>query len=386
MSARLLQPVPPSGIPGIVGESRAMREVFALVRTAAASDITVLIEGETGTGKELVARALATLGARRERPFVAINCGAVPESMLDAELFGHRRGAFTGADGDRRGLLESAHGGTVFLDEITSMTASFQARLLRVLENAEIRAVGCDRVRRVDLRFVAASNRRLEEAVHRGQFRADLFYRLSVFSIALPPLRERRDDIPLLIDAFLAAARCADGVSVTEVTAEALERLVRYDYPGNVRQLRNEIVRAAALAAGCERIAFAHLSPRLRGVSASGVPALWSERSTSSTPGTVCTDGSGSLDQLRSDALADVERHMIREALERQGYNLSRAAVALGVSRFGLRKRMRRLGLSVRRSLAVPSAPGAPGESVAVSGPSGFVAASGPGACLREAG
>jgi transcriptional regulator with GAF, ATPase, and Fis domain len=354
-------------IPGVVGVSRAMRRAAVLVRTAAASDITVLIEGETGTGKELVARAIALLGARRAQPFVAVNCGAVSESMLDAELFGHRHGAFTGATGDRRGLLESAHGGTVFLDEITSMSASFQARLLRVLENAEIRPVGCDRTRSVDLRVVAASNAPLVEAVRRGEFRADLFYRLRVFPIALPPLRERREDIPALIDLFLAAGRKPGCAAAPALSAEARVCLLRYDYPGNVRELKNEIARAAALAAGA-CIDLEHLSLEMRAAATRTAPPIAASRVVSlPSPAGAMPAGDrdvvpGALERQRVTALTEVERRLVLEALERHDYNVSRAATALALSRFGLRKRMRRLGLSVKRSLASVAVPAPLGE------------------------
>jgi len=325
-------------VPGIVGESRAMREMFALVRIAAASEIAVLIEGETGTGKELVARALAALGTRAGRPFIAINCGALPESMLDAELFGHRHGAFTGAIGDRRGLLEAAHGGTVFLDEITSMSPAFQARLLRVLESGEIRPVGSDRARSLDLRVVAASNLPLEHCVARGELRSDLYYRLNVFPIRLPPLRERREDIPLLALAFLDAARRTNRVTATAISTAALAQLASGDYPGNVRQLKNEITRAAVLAVGCARIGVEHLSCTPAGETPRRAPPI-------------------ALAERRREAIAELEREMIREALERHGYNLSRAAAALRVSRFGLHKRMRRLGLNLGRALVAEVGP-----------------------------
>jgi two-component system response regulator HupR/HoxA len=333
-----------AAIPEIVGTSPAMRQVCALVRAAAASEITVLVEGETGTGKELVARALADLGTRRERPFVAINCGALAESMLDAELFGHRHGAFTGAVGNRRGLLEAAQGGTLFLDEITSMSAAFQAKLLRVLENAEIRAVGSERVQRVDLRVVAASNQPLAASVAAGRFRADLFYRLRVFPIVLPPLRARREDVPLLIERFLAA-RCGGRAAAAAVAPAALQCLLRYHYPGNVRELRNEIARAAILAAD-GRIEVAHLSEHVRGAAGSMVEGHARDAGREG-------DADG-LDRRRRHALAEIDRRLIHEAIERHGYNLTRAAAALRLSRFGLRKRMHRLGVRVRRSVDVP--------------------------------
>jgi two-component system response regulator HupR/HoxA len=310
-----------------------MVEVARLVRAAAAADVTVLLEGETGTGKEVVARAIAELGGRCGRPFVAINCSALTEAMLDAELFGHRRGAFTGAAGERPGLFAAAHGGTVFLDEIATTSPAFQARLLRVLENAEIRAVGADHCRPVDVRVVAASNVALEAVVARGEFRADLFYRLSVFPVQLPPLRARVGDIVMLAEHFVRELAGRARTTARALEPEALARLGAYDFPGNVRELRNEILRAVTLAHGCERIALGHLSARVR------------ERA-----------GGRSLPVPRvapapADAMRDLERRLVREALEGHDYNLTRAARALGITRFGLRKRMRRLGVVVRRSV-----------------------------------
>ncbi len=329
-----------TGIPGLLGDSAAMHEVADMVRAAIASDVTVLVEGETGTGKEVVARALAPRG----RPFVAINCSALPDAMLDAELFGHRRGAFTGADRDRPGLLESAHGGVAFLDEIATTSPALQARLLRVLENAEIRAVGADRSRSVDVRIVAASNASLEAAAARGTFRADLFYRLSVLTITLPPLRARRSDIPLLVEHFLRALAARSGGQMVVLAPEALDRLIAYDFPGNVRELRNELARAATLARGLGRVALRHLSPRIRGSAPAGTGS-WGVPSGGGAP--------GAAPRSPAQAMRDLERQLVAEALEAHGSNVTRTAAALGMSRFGLRKRMRRLGIVVQRSFGL---------------------------------
>src|SRR5581483_5491851 len=228
----------------IVGESAAMREVLALVQKVAASKATVLIEGETGTGKELVARAIHAASDRRENLFVAVNCAALSEGILESELFGHRRGAFTGAVADRKGLFEVADGGTLFLDEISETTPALQAKLLRVLQEGEVRPVGENLPRPVDVRIVAATNRKLEEEVKAGRFREDLYYRLRVFPIHLPPLRERREDIPALARHLVARLAAQLKKPVGPPTPEALAILARYPFAGNVRELANELERA----------------------------------------------------------------------------------------------------------------------------------------------
>jgi DNA-binding NtrC family response regulator len=235
-------------IDGLVGRSRAMRDLSQLLETVAATASTVLITGETGTGKELAARAIHHASPRRANRFVAINCSAIPETLLEAELFGHARGAFTGAAGARAGLIEHANGGTLFLDEIGTMAAAVQAKLLRALEAGEVRRIGENDPRRVDVRFVAATNSDLQSAVDAGTFRNDLFYRLNVHRIHLPPLRERPGDIEELVDFFLH--RVGPPAGVTSVSAPARVALLGYDYPGNVRQLEHVIQRAVAVARG----------------------------------------------------------------------------------------------------------------------------------------
>src|SRR5262249_1723438 len=221
----------------LVGKSVAMTRVFDLVRKVAATKTSVLLSGESGTGKELVARALHHLGSRPAGPFVPVNCGAIPEPLLESELFGHVKGAFTGADREHRGLFEAASGGTLLLDEIGELPMALQVKLLRALQQRSVRPVGALAERGVDGRLVAASNRDLEQEVARGAFRQDLYYRLNVIQIQMPPLRARRDDIPLLAAVFLARYAAELGKPVSSIAPEAMRALCEYDYPGNVREL-----------------------------------------------------------------------------------------------------------------------------------------------------
>ena len=236
----------------LIGRSHAFIEVMKQVGRVAATNLPVLLTGESGTGKELVAAALHQRSGRADKTFVAVNCGAIPAELIESELFGHTKGSFTGADRDRRGLWEEADGGTVFLDEVTETTLSFQVKLLRVLQEREIRRVGSNQTRRVDVRVIAASNRDVEAEVRAGRFRNDLFYRLNAVSIALPPLRARREDIPPLAQAF------ADGVyslnPAVRFSPEAVTLLERYPWPGNIRELENAVVRAAAMCDGIIRV------------------------------------------------------------------------------------------------------------------------------------
>src|SRR5581483_11008395 len=306
----------------IVGESAAMREVLALVQKVAASKATVLIEGETGTGKELVARAIHAASDRRENLFVAVNCAALSEGILESELFGHRRGAFTGAVADRKGLFEVADGGTLFLDEISETTPALQAKLLRVLQEGEVRPVGENLPRPVDVRIVAATNRKLEE-VKAGRFREDLHYRLRVFPIHLPPLRERREDIPALARPLVARLAAQLKKPVGPPTPPALAIVARYPFAGNVRELANELERAMILAEPGEPITEDLLSDHILNVAG--------------------TNGSGRGElQRRTD---DFERAEIAAAIARAGGVKARAAEELGITYRGLVKKMRRLGM-----------------------------------------
>jgi sigma-54-dependent transcriptional regulator len=280
----------------------------------------VLILGETGTGKELVARAIHARSPRAEKPFVALNCGALPETMLEAELFGFRKGAFTGAERSHPGLFRAADGGTLFLDEVGDMPFSLQAKLLRVLESGEVRPLGETQAARVDVRLVSATNRHLERAIEEGTFRDDLYYRINAVAIELPPLRRRRVDIPFLAQHFaeLLGGDLARRVVLGE---DFLAALAQRDFRGNVRELRNIVERAIALAEPGESISVEHLPEAL-----SELPPLYA------------------MGELR-DRVAQLELQAIRAELERHEGNRTRAARALGLTRHGLRKKMKRLGL-----------------------------------------
>ena len=324
--------VPPSAsrrFGELVGESLAMREVFGVLERVAGTDATVLVEGETGTGKELVARALHDGSARRARPFVAIDCGALPEALLDSELFGHVKGAFTGAAAPRDGLLVRADGGTIFLDELGRIPPSVQARLLRVLEERVVRPLGADRERAVDVRVVAASRDDLDGEVAAGRFRADLLYRLGVVRVRLPPLRVRREDLGGLV-AELLRRRGLDGA---RPRGPGLDRLHAHGWPGNVRELRNVIDRAIALAPGATR--FDELVIRIDG----GAPPPVESDLRTDLP----------YAAARELVLHDFERRYVAQALARADGNLSAAARTAQVDRKHLRTLALRHGLLAGR-------------------------------------
>jgi Nif-specific regulatory protein len=319
----------------IIGTATAMHEVFRLMESAAASPIAVVIEGETGTGKELVARAIHRASARADTPFLAVNCAALSETLLESELFGHRRGAFTGAIQDRRGLFEAASGGTVFLDEVGEMPLPMQAKLLRVLQEGEVTPIGDNRPRPVDVRVISATNRDLTAEVAAQRFRQDLYYRLAAFPIRLPPLRSRREDVPLIADRLLLAANERHHKRIPGIEPAAMQLLMRHDWPGNVRELQNEIERAVALARDGEPIAPAHLSARVTGVEPVAAPPA------PEAPPPPAPDGESPLRRAR----AAFEASYIADMLRKQGGNVSRTARALGLSRVMLQKKMREYGL-----------------------------------------
>ena len=314
----------------IIGESPAMNKVFDVMEKVAQTDASVLLTGETGTGKDLVARAIHYTGARRERRFVAQNCAALPDTLLESELFGHKRGAFTGAHADKKGLFEVADGGTIFLDEIGETYPGMQVRLLRVLQDGEIRPLGSSETTNVDVRVIAATNRVLAEDVESGRFREDLYYRLRVVEIALPALRERREDIPALAYHFLDQANSKMSREIKGFTNAAMDRMVAYHWSGNVRELENEVERAVALAGPVETIGEEMLSEHVRG----GV-------------GQEDADVGGELPDLPLSAAVDqLKRRMIVEAIREMG-SKTRAAEKLGIPRQSLQKMVKRLDLEV---------------------------------------
>jgi transcriptional regulator with GAF, ATPase, and Fis domain len=336
----------------IIGTTPAMLEVFRLMESAAASSIPVLVEGETGTGKELVARGIYSASARSEGPFVAVNCASLPETLLESELFGHRRGAFTGAVRDNPGLFRAAHGGVIFLDEISDMPMSMQAKLLRVLEEEEVVAVGDTFPRKVDVRVLSATNRDLKAEVERGNFRQDLYYRVAVFPIRLPPLRQRREDVAVLAAHFLNAAAERQHKRIEGFEPAAMEILTRYDWPGNVRELRNEIDRAVALAREGELIKPEQLTSADGGGARLPVRAISSPPTGTRSPSAPAAERADEADQvvnpvaysLRKARAAFEARH-ISEALQQHQSNVSRTAQALGLSRAALQKKMKAYGL-----------------------------------------
>ncbi len=308
----------PLALEKLVGAQTGLRRAIELARRVLDSDTTVLLLGETGTGKELFARLIYENGPRRAAKFVAQNCGALPESLLESELFGHARGAFTGATGERKGLFEEADGGTIFLDEIGEMSPAMQLRLLRVLQEGEIRRVGTSSDRKVNVRVIAATNADLDADVEAGRFRKDLYYRLNVFPITLPPLRDRAQDVPALADYFLRVYRERARRAVPSISPDALRCLRAYPFPGNVRELENEIERAVALADDGRAIGAEHLSDRIR--VAAETPA---------TPLTL------------NEAIERLKRRMIEDALRECG-SKTRAAERLGLSRQSLQQMLRR--------------------------------------------
>ena len=311
-----------AAVAGLVGRTAVIRSMFASIRRVAPQDTTVLITGETGTGKELVARAVHALSPRSGAPFIAVNCGALGEGVLESELFGHVKGAFTGAVRDRAGVFESAHGGTIFLDEVGEMSATVQQRLLRVLQEREVTRVGSSRPVRVDVRVVAATNRNLAELVDASRFRQDLYYRLAVFPLEAPPLRDRRADIPLLIAHIIERLRerAPDGANLA--CSPFATRLMRnYDWPGNVRELMS-VVERAAVDAGFGRIEAQHLPPELRHGASASMEARY-----------------------RATRSGDDERDAIVAALEQTEGAVTRAAELLGMGRTTLWRKLKQYGL-----------------------------------------
>jgi two-component system, NtrC family, response regulator PilR len=311
----------------LLGKSRSMQKIFELITKIHSVKTSVLITGESGTGKELVARALHSEGSRAKLPFIAVNCGAIPEELMESELFGHKRGAFTGAVADTLGMFQEASGGTLFLDEIGELSIGLQVKLLRALQERKVKQVGATDELEVDVRVIAATNRDLEAEVARGAFRADLYYRLNVIELRLPPLRHRREDIPLLADHFLRRFS-AEHSRTSRLSAEALRRLEGYEFPGNVRELENIIERAVALS-----------SSTLIGVSE--LPEVKMSRLDPQQPPALLPPEGVDLDQL----VSDYERTWVLRALEQTGGIRKRAALLLGISFRSLRYRLEKLGI-----------------------------------------
>ena len=320
-------------IENLVAQSAAMQDVLARARKVAASSASVLLRGESGTGKEVLAKAIHTMSPRAKGPLVVANCGAIPENLLESEFFGHVKGSFTGAIENRKGMFETADGGSIFLDEIGEVPLHLQVKLLRVLQEGEIQRVGESRPQKVDVRIIAATNRNLEEAVEEGDFRQDLYYRLNVIPIQLPPLRERPDDIPALIEHFLK--KFAHGAKPKRIAPEGFDLLMRYPFPGNIRELENAIEHAVVLSEG-DVITVADLPLQAQNWQ-------WSQGGAGLPAGAMsAVPPAGSPDQMR---LEDLEKRAILAALEKARYNHTRAAAHLGITRRTLGYRIQKYGL-----------------------------------------
>ncbi|WP_042421946.1 nitric oxide reductase transcriptional regulator NorR [Comamonas granuli] len=332
----------------ILGQSEALLRLQHEVKVVAGSDLPVLLLGETGVGKELFARFLHRHSPRRHKPLVHVNCAALPESLAESELFGHRRGAFSGAVTDRPGRFEAAEGGTLFLDEVGELPLSVQAKLLRTLQNGEIQRLGADEPRRVNVRVVAATNRSLRDHVRDGSFRADLYHRLSVYPVPIPPLRERGDDVLLLAGRFLELNRARLGLRSLRLSADAQAALRRYHWPGNIRELEHVISRAAlkALSRGARQHHIVTLEAALLDLDALQAGAAPAPAPAAPAAPALAPDGAGTAaPRTLRDALDACQRHSIQAALERHAGHWSRAARELGIDPSNLHKLARRLGL-----------------------------------------
>jgi DNA-binding NtrC family response regulator len=310
----------------VVGNSEKMREVFSLVERVAKTDVTVLIEGESGTGKELIAKGIHFSGARRDKPFIAVNCAAIPENLIEAELFGYKKGAFTGATSESKGKFEEASGGTLFLDEISQMPLSLQTRLLRVLQEQEITRLGENTARKINVRIITATNENLSELIKQSEFREDLYYRLAVVPVNLPPLRERHEDIPLLTEHFLKKSAAKHGVRQPKIEREVFGAFFNYAWMGNVRELENVVERMVVLS-NDEALSLKDVPGNIKNLQSSS-DNLWFS--------------------LPSDPinLESIEIEIIRETLNRFGGNQSQTARYLGITRSALIYRMQKYGLS----------------------------------------
>jgi DNA-binding NtrC family response regulator len=339
----------------MVGRSAPMAALYAQIAKVAPTRTRVLVTGESGTGKELVARAIHRASALADKPFVKVNCAAIPPELIESELFGHERGAFTGATARKRGLFEIADGGTIFLDEIGDMIASAQAKVLRVLQSGEFSRVGGEQALKVDVRVIAATNRDLQAAVAAGQFREDLYFRLNVVPLRAPPLRDRAEDVPLLASTFIELACRENGMKVKPISDEALAMLAGYPWPGNVRELRNVIERLVILSEDSigvgdlpeEILAEVARHQRETATSAAELPRIELSAEARALP----------LREFRDH----MEREYIRAKLDENGWNISRTSTLLGIERTNLHKKMRALGLS--RESHGPGPASSPGQT-----------------------
>jgi two-component system, NtrC family, response regulator HupR/HoxA len=318
----------------MIGKSKPMQDVYALLDKIKNSESTVLVQGENGTGKELIAKAIHYNSPRKDKVFVTQNCSAFNDNLLDSELFGHMKGSFTGAVKDKKGLFEVADGGTFFLDEIGDTSPSMQVKLLRVIQEGTFIPVGSTEPKKVDVRILAATNKDLKDMVEKGTFREDLYYRINVINITVPPLRDRKEDIPLLCEHFLAKSAQEKNIKPKILTKRALEKIFDYPWPGNIRELENEMERVTVLAGSESKITVDMLSARIRD---------FGERSK--------VQGVRIQGKLR-DALEELEREMIREGLKRTGWNKSRLAKELGISRAGLINKVEKYNLDKRKIAA----------------------------------
>lgn len=316
-------------VENIVGNSKAIQRVFNLISTVAPTESTVLITGESGTGKELVARAIHYNSPRREGPFVVVDCGTIPDNLIEAELFGHIKGAFTGATETRTGLIEIARRGTLFFDEIGNLNLSLQAKLLRLIQEREFRPVGGREIIKADIRIIAATNKDLLSLVKEGTFREDLFYRLNVFPIYMPPLRERKEDIPALSDHFMKKYSSESGKDVSHISAEAMKELFLYDWPGNIRELENVIQRAVILS---------------RGDTIGPEDIVIPKREDIKIPGSL-RELKEVKKKLKARSIEGIERSFILNALSRNNWNISKAAEDVGMQRTNFHSLMRKYGI-----------------------------------------
>jgi two-component system response regulator HupR/HoxA len=319
----------------MIGKAKPMQDLYGLLDKIKASESTVLVQGENGTGKELIARAIHYNSPRKDSQFVTVNCSAFNENLLDSELFGHSKGSFTGAIKDKKGLFESADKGTLFLDEVGDMSLTMQVKLLRVLQEGQLTPVGSTEMRKVDVRVVAATNKDLKEMVEQGTFREDLYYRINVINLVVPSLRDRKEDIPILVDHFISAGCKEKGVALKQFQKRALEKILDYPWPGNVRELQNEMERLIVLSGDDPKVAADLLSPRIRDFGDNAK-----------------IQGVRVAGKLK-DALEELEKTMIKEGLRRTNWNKSRLAKELGISRAGLIMKVEKYGLD-KRKLARP--------------------------------